>query len=161
MNTLDIILLVPLLWGLVRGFMKGFILQLAGIAAYLLAIIGATHLSGMAANLGNSVFGWHSGHAKLIAFAVLFVIIVVLVFLLARMMEKAVKATGLSVVNKISGSLLGCVKFFLIFGSLLYFTNAAEGYINIIPSEYTNGSVLYPYFLKGIKLLLPTLKALI
>jgi membrane protein required for colicin V production len=45
MNTLDIILAAILLFGLVRGFMKGLFVELATLVALLLGVYGAIHFS--------------------------------------------------------------------------------------------------------------------
>ncbi len=45
MNNLDIILSVILGFGLVRGFLKGFIWELASLVSVVLGIYGAIHFS--------------------------------------------------------------------------------------------------------------------
>ncbi len=160
MNSLDIILLVPLLWGMIRGFLRGFILQLATIAAYLLGIMGAAHFSAFTADYLNVHWHWNPNHSGLIVFALLFIGIVVAVFFLGRVMSKAVKAGGLGIVDKLTGMVLGGMKFFLITGSLLFLVSQVSGTFAIIPKQYLEASVLAPYYIKGIKLILPALKVL-
>ena len=160
MNSLDYILLIPLLWGLVRGFLKGFILQLAGIAALVLGLLGASHFSSFVAAFLEQHWGWKYGHVQLVAFAVLFVAIVIVIFVLARIMEKAVKVTGLSIVNKVAGALLGAAKFFLIMGGVLYLLHAVQNTISIIPPKLEKESVLFDYYIKGIKIVVPAVTKL-
>ena len=160
MTSLDIVLLVPLLWGMIRGFMRGFILQLATIAAYLLGIMGAAHFSAFTADYLNQHWHWNPSHSGIIVFALLFIGIVVAVFFLGRVMSKAVKAGGLGIVDKLVGMLLGGMKFFLITGSILFLLSEASHTFQVIPKQYIESSVLAPYYIKGIKLVLPALKVL-
>lgn len=44
MKTLDIILLIPLVFGAVLGFRKGLLLEIFGVLAFVLAIIGGFKL---------------------------------------------------------------------------------------------------------------------
>ena len=45
MNWLDIVLAIPLLWFLYRGFRNGLIIELASLAALILGIYAALHFS--------------------------------------------------------------------------------------------------------------------
>lgn len=160
MNFLDWILLIPLLWGLVRGFMKGFIIQLAGIAAFVLGLLGAVHFSTFIATVMEKQFNWHYSHMQLIAFAVLFLGIVVLVFFLAKLMESAVKIAALGLVNKIAGSVFGALKFMLITGGILFLLGRIESHIQLIPSDTQQQSVIYKYYIEGIRTVVPAIKKL-
>ncbi|MBI2270247.1 MAG: CvpA family protein [Bacteroidetes bacterium] len=160
MNFLDILLLVPLLWGLYRGFVKGFIIQLAGIAAFILGVLGAMHFSSFVAEFTEKKFDWHFNHTQLIAFAITFLGIVILVFFLARLMESAVKMAALGIVNKIAGTIFGALKFILITGTLLYLLSVIENRFKLIPDKTQQESVLYKYYMMGIKTAVPAIKNL-
>jgi len=158
MNELDIILMIPLLWGLIRGFLKGFIIQLAGIAAFLLGVTGAIHFSAFVSGFMEHKLGWHSPHASLIAFGITFIGIVLLVFLLARLMEKAVKVTALGIFNKIAGALFGALKFILIAGAILYLISILENSFRMIPPKTQETSLLYKFYLESFKILVPAIR---
>jgi membrane protein required for colicin V production len=161
MNLLDLFLLIPLVWGLYRGFVKGFIIQLAGIAAFLLGILGAIHFSAFAAGFMEQKLGWHYAHTQLAAFAITFLAIVISIFFLAKLMEKAVKMAALGGLNKIAGALLGALKFVLITGSLLFLISSVENRFRLIPSKTQETSVLYKYYMTGTKTVIPAIKNLI
>jgi membrane protein required for colicin V production len=160
MNTLDIILLVPLVWGLCRGYMKGFIIQLAGIAAFILGVLGAIHFSAFVAGMMERKLGWHYDHTQLLSFIMTFFGIVVLIFFLGRLMEKAVKMAALGILNKIAGALLGALKFILITGCILYILDGIETRFRLIPSKTQESSVLYKYYLEGIRWVIPAVRIL-
>lgn len=160
MNFLDILLLVPLLWGLYRGFVKGFIIQLAGIAAFILGVLGAMHFSSFVGEFMQKKMGWNYSHTQLIAFAITFLGIVILVFFLAKLMESAVKMAALGVVNKIAGAIFGAIKFLLITGALLFLLSVIEGRFKLIPDKTQTESALYKYYMMGIKTAVPAIKNL-
>jgi membrane protein required for colicin V production len=160
MNILDIFLLVPLLWGLYRGFVKGFIIQLAGIAAFLLGVLGAIHFSAFVAGFMQRKFDWHYSHTQLIAFAITFLGIVILVFFLAKLMEGAVKMAALGIVNKIAGAVFGALKFILITGAILFLLSSIENRFKLIPDKTHQESVLYKYYMQGIKTAVPAIRSL-
>jgi len=55
-NTLDIILAVPLLYGLYKGFTRGLIVEIASLVGLVLGIYGGVHFSQKtAAVLGDHV----------------------------------------------------------------------------------------------------------
>jgi len=158
MNVLDIVLLIPLLWGLIRGFVKGFIIQLASIAALLLGLLGAVHFSSFTATFTKKHFGWDFNHSQLVAFAITFIGIVILVFLLGKLMESAVKMAALGIVNKIAGAIFGALKFIFITGALLFLLSIVESRFQLIPTKTQQESALYPYYMMGIKAAVPAIK---
>ena len=90
MNVLDIIFLIPLLYALYRGFKKGLIHMVSSLAALVLGIIGAIQLRPLFASALDSVFGISPEYVNVIAFAVAFVSIVIIVHLVAFLVEKLV-----------------------------------------------------------------------
>ena len=84
MNYLDIILAIPLVWGIFRGFRKGLVIEIASLIAALLGVWGAVHFSYFISDALNLA----SPYSPLISFAITFVIIVIIVFLIAKLIEK-------------------------------------------------------------------------
>ena len=78
MGVFDIILAALLLFGLVRGFMKGLFVEVASILALVAGIYGAIHFSNFAADFLQSRFDWNEKAINITAFAITFVIIVLL-----------------------------------------------------------------------------------
>ncbi len=50
MNYIDLIIAIPLVWGVFVGFKNGLIIEVASLAALLLGIFGAIHFSDLTAN---------------------------------------------------------------------------------------------------------------
>lgn len=107
--VIDIILVVFLILGAVKGFSKGLIAQLFSLAALLLGIWGAIRFSDYTATLLVEQFSFHNQYLPLISFAVTFAIIVIAVHFLGKLVEGLFDLTVLGVVNKVSGLIFGII----------------------------------------------------
>lgn len=144
MNVLDIILGAILVFAAIRGFQKGFFIELASIAALLLGIWGAVEFSGFTAYYLHSVFNWNSDHMGLIAFIVTFILVVVVVHLVARLADTLFKAVALGMLNRLAGVVVGVLKAAFIISVLLIVIEMVGKYtFNLIPAQKANNSILY------------------
>ena len=84
MNFIDIILLIPLLWFGYKGFTKGFIIEIASLAALMLGIYGGVYFSNFVAKYLSQWFEIKSDYLPLISFSVTFLLIVIIVFLVGE-----------------------------------------------------------------------------
>ena len=81
MSQIDIILIIPLLWGAVMGFKKGLVLELASLVGLVLGIYGAIKFSDYTAEKLKQYVEITQEWLGLISFLVTFVLIVFAVFL--------------------------------------------------------------------------------
>ena len=144
MNLLDIILGGLLVFAAVRGFQKGFFIELASIAALLLGIWGAVEFSGFTAYYLHSVFNWNPEHLGLVAFIITFILVVVAVHLVARLADTLFKAVALGMLTRLAGMVVGVLKTAFIISVLLIVIEMVGKYtFNLIPPEKANKSILY------------------
>jgi membrane protein required for colicin V production len=143
MSYLDIIIAIPLIWGLYRGFTKGFIIELATLVALCLGMIGAIKLSDLVTIYCREHFGWTSEYLPLISYVITFVIIVLLVYLIAKAIEQFVRLAALGMVNRIFGSVFGVFKFAIALSCLIYVVNTFRPGNKIIPEEQQEKSFLF------------------
>ncbi len=143
MNVLDIIFLVPLLFALYRGFKKGLIHMVASLAALILGIIGAIKLRPVFAALLDSLFNIAPEHINAIAFAVAFVVIVLVVHIAAYIIDKLIKAVALSFVNRMLGMAFGIMVTAFVISMILWPVNQVNEDKQIIKPELIEGSLLY------------------
>jgi len=143
MNVLDIIFLVPLLFALYRGFKKGLIHMIASLAALLLGIFGAIKLRPVFASLLDALFNISPDHMNVIAFAVAFVSIVLLVHLVAFLVDKLIKAVALNFVNRLLGMAFGLLVTAFVISMILWPVNEVNSEKQIIKSTHIEGSLLY------------------
>jgi membrane protein required for colicin V production len=143
MNYIDLILVIFLLWAAYKGFKNGLIIEVASLAALILGIFGAIKFSGLTADFLVERFDMTSKYLSLIAFAITFVCIVIVVHLLARILDKLVKAIALGFINRLSGVVFGIVKVVFILSIVLVILNAINRKANFLPKEKLDESFLY------------------
>ncbi len=142
MNYFDIIVAVLLLLAAIKGFKNGFIIELASLAALVLGIIAAIRFSELTAGFLSRFF--ESQYLGIIAFCVTFVLVVVLVHLTARLVDRLVKAVALGWFNRILGVALGMVKAGLILSVLLLALDLFGLEQALVPPRIQDESFLYP-----------------
>ena len=139
MNVLDIVLAVPMLWLVYRGWKRGLVREVATLVGVLAGIWAAVHLSQWISEL----LGLHGENSVIIAFFVAFVGALVLAYLLGRMVEGLMKAAKISIVNRIAGAALGLVKALCILAVLLNNVVMLDRHEVVITSKMKEKSILY------------------
>ena len=158
MNYIDIIIAIPLLWGLYKGFTKGIILEAATLIALGLAVWGAVKFHDFVTVWMRESLNWTSKYMPVISFALIFIGVLVLVFAIAKLLEKIIKAVALGFLNKLAGGVFGILKFGLILSVIIFLLNAIEKNYSFIPPDVKNKSVLYEPVGKIAPLIIPGLK---
>lgn len=143
MNFIDIILIIPLLWFGYKGFTKGFIIEIASLAALMLGIYGGIYFSNFIAGYLSKWFEIKSDYLPLISFSVTFLLIVIIVFLVARGVDKIVKSAALSLPNRLAGAVVGAAKTFIIMGVVLLLVNKYDNNGMFLKKEVRDNSLLY------------------
>ncbi len=160
MNVTDIILVVILIAAAVRGFIKGFFVEFASVAALVLGIWGAIEFSGMVREWLAGSMNWKPESIRLVAFILVFVVVVVIVHLLAGLVEKFVKAIALGIFSRLAGAIFGALKAAFILSILMLIVTRIEDYrITIVPESVKKESRLYRPIEKFAPNVLPFLKS--
>ena len=111
MNYLDIIIILPLCWGIFRGVKNGFIIEIATLIALAAGIYGAIKFSSKVAEWIGQPASIDGSYMPIIAFALTFIAIVVAIHIIAFMLDKLVKTVALGLPNRIAGGVFGLIKF--------------------------------------------------
>ena len=141
MNYLDVVFIVPLIWAGFRGFKKGLIIEVSALIAFGLGIWGGIHFSDFVAELLSDSI--ESKYVPLVSFAITFILIVAAIFVLGKMLEKAVNLVQLKLVNKATGAVFGVAKIVLVISVLLVIVNSFDEKANIVPKDLKENSLLY------------------
>ncbi len=139
MNFLDIIFVIPLIWGAIRGFSKGLIIEAASLVALGVGIFAGLHFSYFI----TSFIGLKSQYAPFIGFVIAFVLVVIAVFLFAKILEKSIDLLALGVINKLAGAFFSMIKFAFILSVILMFLEKADPFGSFIPAKTKETSLLY------------------
>ena len=153
MNTIDIIISVLLLFGLVRGFMKGFFIEIASLVALVGGVYGAMNFSFYASDILQKYVNWDAKYIQIAAFSLTFLAIIILVSLLGKLMTKLVETIALGLVNKIFGGVFGFLKIAIMLSFILLFFNQINSTIPFIKQKTVDESLLF----KPVKELAPML----
>jgi membrane protein required for colicin V production len=143
MSYLDVLIAIPLVFGLIRGFMKGFIVEVTSIMAIILGIYGAILFSNRMAGFLHDNFDWSVEWTAIIAFILVFAAILILTHLLARIVEKGIRLAALGIVNKLAGSAIGFIKMSLVLSALLLIIDKLDRHIEFMPRDQIEKSLLY------------------
>ena len=156
MNYLDIIILVPIIWGGFVGFKKGLIIEVISLIALGLGIWGGINFSDYLADIISDKLD--SQYVPIVSFILTFIIIVVVVYMLGRMLEKVINLVQLKIINKLAGIVFGISKVALIISVLFLIFNKFDKNINIISPEIKDSSLLYKPISDMSLMLIPTLE---
>jgi len=153
MNYIDLVLGIILIIAAIQGFRKGFVIELASLAALVLGIWGAIKFSDWTASFITDTTNYRSEHLSTIAFVVTFIGIVILVHILGKMLDNVVKAVALGFLNRLAGIIFGMLKTAVILSIFLLLFETVDENVHILPSKQKSESKLY----SPMKQLVPTL----
>lgn len=158
MNYLDIILAIPLLWGIYKGISKGIVKELAALIALIAGIYGAVHFADNIHPYLKEQFAIESSFLSIVSFAITFIVIVLAVKLVGFIIDKIVKAVALGLISRLLGGVFGVLKTAFILSALLLIINTFDYYLKWIPIEQKKQSVLYKPISNMIPSIMPNLK---
>ena len=143
MNILDAIILICLIPALIQGVRKGFISQAISIISFVVGIWAS-------ARFANIVTEWVAQYItaseqilKIIAFALILVVVFVILGLVGRMLESILNFAFLGWVNKLAGVLFSLLKAVLILGLVIMAFNSLNTTFGLVKPELLTDSVLY------------------
>jgi len=160
MSYIDIAIIIPLIWGLYRGFVKGLIIQVASLISLILGIYIGVKFSDVASALLQENFTLDKQYLGIISFVITFIVVVVGIHFIAKLLEKIVNMVAMGIFNKLLGSLMGAAKYGLIISVLLVIVNSIDASFNIVSESEKRKSVLYGPMLKIVPAIIPGIKSL-
>lgn len=149
MNTLDIILLVPILFGLVKGLWSGLIQELAGIAGLIAGIVAGLLFAPALEPLLQSHLSLSPNSANVLSFILLFVIGFIVVLIVAKFLSKGVSMVALGPVNRGLGGVFGAAKYALFTVLILSAFNRINSAVEIVDPQALEESVVYSGLVKS------------
>lgn len=157
MSIIDIVLGALLLFGLIRGAIKGLFVEIASLCALVLGVFGAIHFSYFVSDLLESKVDWDEKTMNIIAFATTFVIIVLAISLAGKALTKLADFAALGILNKLLGSVFGALKIGLILSVLLIVFNKLNKTLPFMEEDQLEESILYKPLKSLAPMIFPTL----
>lgn len=143
MNYLDIIIGGLILYGAVKGFFKGFIIEFASIVALIAGILGALLFASSVGDLLNTYFNFDTIPPTGVIFALIFIVIIISINLLAKLLTKVIKMAALGLINRIFGSLFGGLKFAIVLSAFLLLLDQFSFLFQYFDTTILEDSILY------------------
>ena len=110
LHTLDLVILVVLAFGLVRGFTTGVIRQIASLIGLVAAFLVGVRFMQPGGEMLTTSLGLAEGVSPLLAFVLLFAAVQLTLLGVVRFVEGVIGFLQLSAVNRVLGGLIGAGK---------------------------------------------------
>lgn len=138
---IDAIFCISLLIFLIKGYSKGVVVALFSVLAIVFGVLGALKLSGSLASLlfdhGEKGGRW----APFLSYLIVFILIVWLVRLGAKLVQRSMEAVALGWINRIGGAVLYLFMVCFVFSSILWLFNQMA----VINPETKEDSKVYSF----------------
>ena len=143
MNIFDIITTIILIYGLINGFIKGFVVEVAGLISLVLGVMGAFKFADIFGIYLSPYFDLDPKIIQTGSFILLFIIIIYTISLLAKMITKTLKVVALGMINRIFGGIFGLLKWGIILSSFVLVTQEINEIITFMPQDRVEESISY------------------
>lgn len=140
MNGLDVLIGIFILIGAYRGYKAGFIVEVTSLVAIILGIFVGFHLLDAAIILLKDHIDVKESILPFLAFAIVFLIVVIGVSLLGRIFKGIVENTFFGSFDQAFGAVFGILKIMFLTSIVIWLLN----FVSIIPSAWMEESILYP-----------------
>jgi membrane protein required for colicin V production len=144
MEIIDLIILIPLIYGAWKGFKKGFIMELFTILALLVGLYAAFHFSDKITEMIVGTTHEKPGYLPAISFLLLFLAVGAMVYFGGKALEQVLKIAQLSFLNKGIGALIGILKWGYLIGCIFVFIQSIDTNERFITKKNKENAILYP-----------------
>jgi membrane protein required for colicin V production len=155
MNWLDVVLLICLVSGFVKGVFDGFVKQVVSLVALVLAFVFSGTLADVIRNTIEVHLHWGTSLSPAIMHAIYYIIsfiVIVSIFgLLAKFVDQVINYTPVGALNRLGGGALGLVMCLLCLSFVLNILDAFNVESKVIRKETQEKSVAYT----SVKMALP------
>jgi membrane protein required for colicin V production len=138
---IDIIFAVLLIIAVIKGLRKGLVVALFSIIAFIIGLAAAIKLSAVMAVYLQKNVSVSNHWLPVISFIAVFIIVVILVNLGGKLVEKTFEMAFLGWANRLGGAIFYVLLYAIIFSVLLFYAEK----INILQQQAISNSIVYPY----------------
>lgn len=155
-NWLDILIVLPLAIGLVRGLMNGFISEIIAIAVVVFGVLGSRMFAGNFSVWLLQQFAWPKEVCEVVAYVLLFLAIAIVLSIIAKVLTKLMQAIHLGWANRLLGGVIGALKYGLIVLVAVFAMDTANKHFHWLDnSEIVKTSVIYPHAVQVTSRIMP------
>lgn len=138
---IDLIFAVILVLAILKGYQRGLVIGLFSLVAVIIGLAAAMKLSTVVAGYIGKAVKVSEEWLPIVSFAVVFLIVLLLIRLGARAIEKAIEVVLLGWVNKIGGIILFTAIYITVFSVLLFYAEQMK----LLQADTIDKSVTYSF----------------
>ncbi len=153
MDVIDIVLAGLLCYGAFKGLRNGLFVELASLVSFFIGIYVAVKFSYVV-----GAFIGESKSAKVTAFVITLVLVVIAIHLLAKVFSGIASFVFLGWLNKLGGAVFATIKTALLLGIVLSLFQKVNLNDTIVSKETQEKSLFFNPLLKTSEIMLPVLK---
>ena len=159
MATLDIILLICFLPGIIRGISKGFLEQALSLVGIVLSVWAAFKFSALVCGWLKPYLSLSETTLNVVAFALILIAVCIVVLLVAKLLTKVLEMSMLGWLDKILGLVFALVVNALLLGVFIILFDTLNLKFGFVKPEVLDGSIVYTTLRDFCYLVFPYLKA--
>ncbi len=141
MSYIDIAIVVPLLYAIVKGFSNGVIKEITGLLGFVFGIYFAIHFSVYLEPKISKYFLGYEQFIPISTFIVLFIISILSIRGIGYMLEKITQFLALGMLSKLLGAVFGFLKVLILFCFLI---SIAKDYKFLKIKQHKNSVLIEP-----------------
>ncbi|MBS1738732.1 MAG: CvpA family protein [Bacteroidetes bacterium] len=139
--SIDAFFLIILIVALFRGIKNGFVVGLFSLFSFIIGLAAAMKLSAVVAHSLENTSGSFSKWLPFFSFIIVFIVVVLLVSLGAKIIKKVLSFSMLGWLDRLLGIALYLILYTIIFSVFLFFA----GKIHLVSAQTIANSHVYPY----------------
>lgn len=144
MNTLDLLMLIPLAWGLFNGYRKGLLVEIVAVIAFVVAMIVGFKFLGFGIELLSPYISRELARKILpfLGFSVIFFPTIYMINQMGFAIRRSMKYSVLGTFDSVAGAAVGLFTWVFGISVILWLLS----YMGVkIPPRHTDTAFLYPY----------------
>ncbi|WP_405515830.1 CvpA family protein [Spirosoma sp. KNUC1025] len=144
MNTLDILMLIPLAWGAFNGYRKGLLVEIVAVIAFVIAMIVGFKFLAFGIELLSPYISRELARKilPLLGFSVIFFPTILMINQMGLAIRRSLKYSLLGTFDSVAGATVGLFTWVFGISVILWLFS----YMNVkIPPRHTERAFLYPY----------------
>ena len=161
MATLDIIILVCFIPGIISGLSKGFLEQALALGGIILSVWAAFRFSSLACSWIRPYLEVSETVLHVAGFALVLVAMSLAVFLVARLLTRLVEMATLGWLNRLLGLVFALLVNAAVIGVFIIMFDTLNLKFELVRPETLEDTVLYPAFRDAAYFVFPYLKELL
>jgi len=138
---IDIAFVILLVFGIFTGLRKGLIIALFSVIGFIIGLAAALKLSSYVAVRLSEGLNTNTKWLPVISFLLVFVAVMILVQLGARLLQKSVEMVMLGWLNRLGGVIIYCLLYSIVLSIFLFYAIMMQ----LIRPETLAESMTYPY----------------